>query len=546
MLLNPRCYMIHPLLVTMTLLLSASTSAQPFFNKAFSYEGYMGNLEPVTGPEGFLICSNVRFGLGDIDGFQFTRFDSLGSVLYTKSFSTGSLTNVMQGASLARMLSDGSFTFLFGNRIYSGYKWSLRIFNTTPIGIINWNKKLEYVNPDYSIYLTGAMEQAFEECPDGGCLITGLRKYPSSSITDTIAPMIVKLDSTGNVLWNKTYDLGVKFGWHIISHVDTAGKLLFGFHADPTWMIASENCILTRINSNGNTLWSKRVDGFEGRFTGSTLRNGNYVVSAMDSASIYLLAMDTAGVPLWGKRYALTFPLWTWGAKIIPTLDHGYILTALKPDDNGNADVFYFKVDSLGTTQWQRSYGNNNSEGLIDFVQNTDSTFTMLTHTQMITNWSVHNYLSRLDSTGLNNCISPSDGLLFEEMFTFSMIDVVLDEFASPMISQPLYIIESSVLDPVMVDTCLFPDVVGIEDLDQQDDVLIYPNPTSGIVSVRVNATIEGSMLNIFDLLGREVISTRLSSTETIIDLGTLPSGAYLYQLLTPSGKIITGRLFKE
>ncbi|MBK9514715.1 MAG: hypothetical protein IPO05_14070 [Flavobacteriales bacterium] len=210
------------------------------------------------------------------------------------------------------------------------------------------------------------MEPAFEESPDGGYLITALRRYPSGSDTDTLAPMTIKLDSVGNVQWNKTYNLGETYGWHITSHVDDIGTILLGFHADTPNAIVSDNNILTKIAPNGSTIWSKRLDGFNGRLTGSTMVNGNYAVSAMDSASIYILELDTSGIPLWGKRYALTFPLWTWGASSVPTRDHGFVLTALMPDSTGSADVFFFKVDSLGTAQWQRAYGNSHSESLVD------------------------------------------------------------------------------------------------------------------------------------------------------------------------------------
>jgi hypothetical protein len=370
-----------------------------------------------------------------------------------------------------------------------------------------------------------------------------IRRYPSGSVTDTLAPLIIKLDSMGNVQWNKTYDLGETSGWHITSHVDTTGTILFGFHADTPYAIVSDNNILTKIDPNGTTLWSKRVDEFNGRLTGSTMVAGRYVVSAADSSSIYILNMDTAGVPLWGKRYDMTFPLSTWGASIVPTLDHGFVLTTLMPDSVGNADVFFFKVDSVGTTQWERAYGNTNFESLVDLVQNSDSTFTMLTHTQ-IWDSSYRYYLSRLDDSGLNDCIVPANGVMSESTISFSMVDILLEEFAPPMISQPLYANDSVSYDPLMMDTCLFE--VGIELLPLPNDLQVYPNPTIGIVTICSATQLHGALFTITDMMGRQVSSIRMASTETIIDLGTLPNSIYLYHVVTPSGTTISGRLIKE
>ena len=145
--------------------------------------------------------------------------------------------------------------------------------------------------------------------------------------------------------------------------------------------------------------------------------DGHYVVSAMDTSSIYILEMDTAGIPLWSKRYTMSFPLPTWGAGIVPTHDHGFVLTAQMPDSGGGSDVYFFKVDSLGTAQWERAYGNENYEWLVDLVENEDNTFTMLTGTQLIQNWSVYYYLSGLDSTGINDCIMPANGVLTATTF---------------------------------------------------------------------------------------------------------------------------------
>jgi hypothetical protein len=541
-----RSLLLLPLILS-SCLQPLSTSAQNLFNKAFWYEGYMGNLEPVSDPQGFLICATVRFGPSDnIGGFQFTRFDSTGSVISTKSFSTGPIYEVMQGVALASYRSNGTFSLLFGSHPYNGpYRTSLRLFNVTSLGGMNWNRKIEYINSDYSVHYSGAMEPAFEESPDGGYLITALRRYPSGSDTDTLAPMTIKLDSVGNVQWNKTYNLGETYGWHITSHVDDIGTILLGFHADTPNAIVSDNNILTKIAPNGSTIWSKRLDGFNGRLTGSTMVNGNYAVSAMDSASIYILELDTSGIPLWGKRYALTFPLWTWGASIVPTRDHGFVLTALMPDSTGSADVFFFKVDSLGTAQWQRAYGNSHSESLVDLVQNWDSTFTMLSRTQL-TNSSVHNYMSQLDSEGMNDCMTSVNCLLTEEPITFSLVDVVLDEFESPMISQPLYVNDSTSTNPTLIDTCLFSDVVGLVDLLRTQDPLVYPNPTSGTVSVRTNNHWDGTVLNIIDMMGRQVNRTELSSWETIIDLEALPVGVYLYHVVAPDGRTVAGKLIKE
>ncbi len=504
------------------LLNSPSISAQSLFNKAFEYAGHMGNLEPVSGPGGFLVCSTVEFGSGGISGYQFTQFDSTGMVIRNEGLYGGPQAINIQHICLSLERPDDSFAFLIAGAS------AVRVLNTTRSGSPIWSRKVYYTDTNYDIQYFGAMEPAFESTPDGGYLITGLRQHSPSTFPDTIAPMIIKLDALGNVLWNKTYG-GITHGWHIISHVDTAGNLLFGFQADTSGTMASDIYILTKIDPEGNTLWSKRVEGFNGFFTGSTLVNGHYFMSAIDSSNIYIMEMDTAGLPLWGKRYAMAFPLWHWGSSIVPTRDHGFVLTTLMPDSTGGSDVFFFKVDSSGTTLWQRAFGNYNYENLVDLVENGDSTFTMLTWTQLTQNWSIHYYLSKLDPTGLNECVVSANGVLSETPMSFSLVDFTLDEFEVPMTSEPLYLTDSLAYDPMMVDTCLFE--VGFLDLGRADLVLVHPNPSPGRIVIRTSDQLTGAMMSFFDVTGKKVDTVQLTTTETLLDLGHLPSGIYLYRV---------------
>ena len=69
--------------------------------------------------------------------------------------------------------------------------------------------------------------------------------------------------------------------------------------------------------------------------------------------------------------------------------------------------------------------------------------------------------------------------------------------------------------------------VLGISEKEkEQVDVTVYPNPTGGMVNVKINTgTFNG--LNIYNLQGRLVTS----STQTSVDLSEFPSGVYFLKL---------------
>lgn len=70
--------------------------------------------------------------------------------------------------------------------------------------------------------------------------------------------------------------------------------------------------------------------------------------------------------------------------------------------------------------------------------------------------------------------------------------------------------------------------VAGIQNATElPGDIFIYPNPTSGKISINHPADL--TEISIFDLMGKKVMPVRLSgNTQTDIDIGALPNGVYI------------------
>jgi hypothetical protein len=67
----------------------------------------------------------------------------------------------------------------------------------------------------------------------------------------------------------------------------------------------------------------------------------------------------------------------------------------------------------------------------------------------------------------------------------------------------------------------------------------IFPNPASGIVTLRIQGTESPGMLEVVDVLGRTVLKAKIQSQTESLDLGGLPNGSYFVHLTTPSGRAI-------
>lgn len=86
---------------------------------------------------------------------------------------------------------------------------------------------------------------------------------------------------------------------------------------------------------------------------------------------------------------------------------------------------------------------------------------------------------------------------------------------------------------------------VGISDNDN-DLITIYPNPASDyiLISHHIN---DNMQLYITDVSGTIVMNTMINNQHSIIDLSTLKSGIFLYQLVnTKTNTVFTGKLIKQ
>jgi len=77
--------------------------------------------------------------------------------------------------------------------------------------------------------------------------------------------------------------------------------------------------------------------------------------------------------------------------------------------------------------------------------------------------------------------------------------------------------------------------VTPVDEVLQPDwQVDVFPNPTSGYLTVRAAKTLQGRL---FDLTGQELMQVDLADRETQLDLSGFPSGTYLLQLKDPTAK---------
>jgi hypothetical protein len=85
----------------------------------------------------------------------------------------------------------------------------------------------------------------------------------------------------------------------------------------------------------------------------------------------------------------------------------------------------------------------------------------------------------------------------------------------------------------------------GISEVTKDPPVMIYPNPAKDQVTIRIYAEPESTVFEIFDLLGRKVLSQPLTQRETTLKLNTynLVQGTYIYRISENPGIFCRGTI---
>lgn len=248
---------------------------------------------------------------------------------------------------------------------------------------------------------------SIDQTNDGGYILGGSSESGiSDDKTDTSRGFfdfwILKLDYIGNIEWQKT--IGGSQSDHLLEiHQTLDGGYICGgqtysnisgekiddqFGGGDYWIV--------KLDSAGNIEWQKNIGGvsnelcwsikqvYDGGYiiggTSSSDISGNKTTSSFGEADFWVIKLDSIGSIQWQKSYGGDQEDLL--SDIITTSDHGYLIsghsysgiTGNKSEENlGFDDGWVIKIDSIGNIEWQKRIGGNGYDRIPSIFQTTDS-----------------------------------------------------------------------------------------------------------------------------------------------------------------------------
>ncbi len=241
------------------------------------------------------------------------------------------------------------------------------------------------------------------QTPDGGYITCGWSYSNDGDVTGHHGTAsetdiwVVKLDSSGYIDWQQSYGGTLSDFASEIKSTSDGGYIFcgetFSNNGDVTGNHSTGDVWVVKLDASGAIQWQYCYGGpgeeialsiaetSNGDFVlvGTTTANGGDVSGLHGNMDIWMFRINSAGTLDWQKCLGGTGDELTNRNNIIFTADGGIVLYGTSYSNNGDVsmnhgggDLWLVKTDSLGTIQWNKSFGGTDNDNAYCLTATTD------------------------------------------------------------------------------------------------------------------------------------------------------------------------------
>lgn len=215
-----------------------------------------------------------------------------------------------------------------------------------------------------------------QQTSDGGFILVGETSSLGAVSSDAWS---MKLDSSGDVEWQRTYGDATEDVGAAIQQTRDGGYILAGYtypYGNP--ILPDGWCM--RLDSEGRVLWSRAYAGSSGEFLTSVQEtaDGGYIacgITFSPSAGLsdaWVVKLDSSGDLVWQRAYG--GPSLDITSRAHQTRDGGYMVWGFtKSFGIGEDQAWLLKLDPEGSITWQRCFGRAGVDSFANSVVETTS-----------------------------------------------------------------------------------------------------------------------------------------------------------------------------
>ena len=295
------------------------------------------------------------------------KYSANGSLLWKQSYNIRFINYPNTGM---LQTNDSGFAIVgnqYENRI-------LTLIKTDSIGKIQWKQT----------YGVSCIASGMTQTSDGGYLIIGDTAYNGKTSPSVL---IIKINSLGEIQWKEAYGTGAKY-FRAVLEADNGCYVAAG----NSFSISTQqfSAWLVKVDNSGNVLWDRKITStIEPEYQicdndifglTKTVDNGYALAGRINYGNFsgkggitkgLLIKTDSAGTVLWNKTYDTSGQIQIYS--VIQTSDNGYALA-------GSAfnDMLLIKTDEIGNEQWRQTFGGSqDADVAYSVVETVDDAFAL-------------------------------------------------------------------------------------------------------------------------------------------------------------------------
>ncbi len=441
---------------------------------------------------------------------------------------------------------------LIAGGTFAGVQAEILLLKADTAGSVIWMKKI--VSGSSRVF----GNQVFE-CLDGNYLISGESHGSSQN-----GIVMIKVDTAGNVIWEKTYD-SIDFYNKFIMTRDSGFAFLSSSggggnfevtktdqYADIIWtknfsipgtvsnagfdMIetdASEilvsaylfcpvNCdyfIKMKLDSLGNQIWIKTINA-NGGFDKIAFSGNSFFITSNDGPSNILVRTDTAGNVLWSKTFSITNSL-IYVRSVKADNSTGIYFTGVLVNTSNHG--FLAHSDSSGTIDLFKTYDNVSEESIYDLsVGDSNQIYlTGSTISQSTDSFDVF-YLKDDLRSSICSVINVNLSIGTMQYADSNLTAIIPQSLILNTIINPLVILTDTSIDEITICS----PTSQVKEVDLEKIFFLYPNPVMNYFNIECKDGLEHELL-IFDSYSRLLLKRKFVERINNLNVESLPSGIY-------------------
>jgi hypothetical protein len=346
---------------------------------------YSDGVSIVQTPDGGYVVGGGTIGCGSGSDCPSTsgltcalveKVSSSGGLVWAKVYATGALSSVINKI---RQTSDGGL-IAAGTTTDANHNNAGLVLKLDGEGNVQWQRQ---IGPGS---ITQELLNDVRQTSDGGYVVTGELESPNATGQTLASVLVVKLDTSGNVVWQRSYNSFTSSGRPTASNnalsiiqASDGSYLVAGNWVDaPSPDQCCSGALLLKLDSAGDIQWQNALSGglycfFNGfsetcanlsavAYTAHQAADGGYVLSGDETLKLtdetplepWIAKVDANGSLLWQHLYYQTNktsgrPLSEYFASSAPTSDGGLFgLGFTENVTSGDGELLAVKTDSAG------------------------------------------------------------------------------------------------------------------------------------------------------------------------------------------------------